>query len=104
LQFEIKMMDNACHGLPYEKFYSFCYATFMMSKIMIWFFSFHKDHKTWEPKRIGALILYIFVAIISYKGIYVAIRAPYKNRQRKELTEAYMEALIPEPSPSNIRK
>ncbi|XP_075645953.1 ATP-dependent zinc metalloprotease FTSH 12, chloroplastic [Castanea sativa] len=63
-----------------------------------------KDIKTWEPKRIGALILYIFVAIVSYKGIYMAIRAPILNRQRKELTEAYMEALIPEPSPSNIRK
>ncbi|KAM4080482.1 hypothetical protein ACJW30_11G019700 [Castanea mollissima] len=63
-----------------------------------------KDIKTWEPKRIGALILYLFVAIVSYKGIYMAIRAPILNRQRKELTEAYMEALIPEPSPSNIRK
>lgn len=32
------------------------------------------------------------------------VRAPIVNRQRKELTEAYMEALIPEPSPTNIRK
>lgn len=60
--------------------------------------------KTWEPKRIGALILYIFVAIVSYKGVYMAIQAPILSRQRKELTEAYMEALIPEPSPSNIKK
>lgn len=34
----------------------------------------------------------------------MAIQAPILNRQRKELTEAYMEALIPEPSPSNIKK
>lgn len=63
-----------------------------------------KDLKTWEPKRIGALILYAIVAIISCRRIYVAVRAPYLNHQKKELTEAYMEALIPEPSPSNIMK
>ncbi|GAV73495.1 AAA domain-containing protein/Peptidase_M41 domain-containing protein [Cephalotus follicularis] len=63
-----------------------------------------KDFKKWEPMRVGALILYIFVVIYSCQRIYVAIRAPYRDRQKKELTEAYMEALIPEPSPSNIRK
>ncbi|KAJ6961680.1 hypothetical protein NC652_000580 [Populus alba x Populus x berolinensis] len=36
--------------------------------------------------------------------IYVAIRAPFLDQERRELTEAYMEALIPEPSPINIRK
>ncbi|KAJ0099441.1 hypothetical protein Patl1_20822 [Pistacia atlantica] len=35
---------------------------------------------------------------------YIAIRAHYLDRQRKEVTEAYMVALIPEPSTSNIRK
>ncbi|KAK4838183.1 hypothetical protein QYF36_011693 [Acer negundo] len=63
-----------------------------------------KDVKNWEPKRIGTFILYVFAVILSCQRIYVAIRAPYLNRQRKELTEAYMEALIPEPSPINIRK
>ncbi|KAG6687214.1 hypothetical protein I3843_11G059100 [Carya illinoinensis] len=63
-----------------------------------------KDLKTWESKRIGALILYTFVAIFCCQRIYIAIRAPLLNRQRKELTEAYMESLIPEPSPGNIRK
>ncbi|XP_059443168.1 ATP-dependent zinc metalloprotease FTSH 12, chloroplastic isoform X1 [Corylus avellana] len=63
-----------------------------------------KDVKTWEPQRIGALILYIFAAVISCQRIYIAVRAPYLNRQKKELTEAYMEALIPEPSPTNVRK
>ncbi|KAF5477314.1 hypothetical protein F2P56_003963 [Juglans regia] len=63
-----------------------------------------KDLKTWESKRIGALILYTFVAIFCCQRIYIAIQAPLLNRQKKELTEAYMEALIPEPSPSNIRK
>ncbi|KAK3217754.1 hypothetical protein Dsin_011724 [Dipteronia sinensis] len=63
-----------------------------------------KDVKNWEPKRIGTFVLYVFAVILSCQRIYVAIRAPYLNRQRKELTEAYMEALIPEPSPSNIRK
>ncbi|XP_024020237.1 ATP-dependent zinc metalloprotease FTSH 12, chloroplastic [Morus notabilis] len=63
-----------------------------------------KDLKSWDSKRIAALVVYIFVAAISSRGIYLAIRAPYLNRQRKELTEAYMEALIPEPSPTNVRK
>ncbi|KAK1589407.1 hypothetical protein Q3G72_033695 [Acer saccharum] len=63
-----------------------------------------KDVNNWEPKRTGTFVLYVFAVILSCKRIYVAVRAPYLNRQRKELTEAYMEALIPEPSPSNIRK
>ncbi|KAK9274699.1 hypothetical protein L1049_021950 [Liquidambar formosana] len=63
-----------------------------------------KDLKSWEPKRIGALIFYIFVVIISCQRIYVAFQAPRLDRERKELTEAYMEALIPEPTPINIRK
>ncbi|KAK7313902.1 hypothetical protein VNO77_39107 [Canavalia gladiata] len=63
-----------------------------------------KDMKNWKPRRIGALILYIFVVAFACRGVYVAIQAPYINRQRKELTEAYMEALIPEPSPTNIRR
>ncbi|KAF7824391.1 ATP-dependent zinc metalloprotease FTSH 12, chloroplastic isoform X1 [Senna tora] len=63
-----------------------------------------KDIKHWEPKRIGVFIFYIIVVAFSFRGIYVAIQAPYLSRQRKELTEAYMEALIPEPSPINIRR
>ncbi|XP_021299489.1 ATP-dependent zinc metalloprotease FTSH 12, chloroplastic [Herrania umbratica] len=63
-----------------------------------------KDIKNWEPKRVTALILYIFVAIISCQKLYAVVRAPQLGRERKELTEAYMEALIPEPSPSNIGK
>ncbi|KAJ4705764.1 ATP-dependent zinc metalloprotease FTSH 12, chloroplastic [Melia azedarach] len=63
-----------------------------------------KDFRNWEPKRVGALVLYVLVVIISCQRIYVAIRAPFLNRQKKELAEAYMEALIPEPTPINIRK
>ncbi|PKI65540.1 hypothetical protein CRG98_014040, partial [Punica granatum] len=63
-----------------------------------------KDVKNWDPKRVGALIMYMFVVAFSCQRMYVAVRAPFQDRQRKELTEAYMEALIPEPSPSNIRK
>ncbi|XP_021802259.1 ATP-dependent zinc metalloprotease FTSH 12, chloroplastic isoform X3 [Prunus avium] len=63
-----------------------------------------KDVKTWESKRIAALIFYIFLAVVSCQRIYIAIRAPLQDRQRKELTEAYMEAVIPEPSPSNVRR
>ncbi|MED6144837.1 ATP-dependent zinc metalloprotease FTSH 12, chloroplastic [Stylosanthes scabra] len=63
-----------------------------------------KNVNSWDPKRVGVLALYIVVAAFCCKGIYVAIQAPYVNRQREELTEAYMEALIPEPSPTNIRR
>ncbi|PPD82880.1 hypothetical protein GOBAR_DD20188 [Gossypium barbadense] len=63
-----------------------------------------KDLKNWELKRIAALILYIFVAIISCQKLYAVVRAPQQDQERKQLTEAYMEALIPEPSPNNIRK
>ncbi|CAN1263186.1 ATP-dependent zinc metalloprotease FTSH 12, chloroplastic [Linum perenne] len=63
-----------------------------------------KDLKNWEPKRVAALILYAFVVMFSFQGMYVAVRAPYLDRQKKEETEAFMESLIPEPSPVNIRK
>ncbi|KAF4347100.1 hypothetical protein G4B88_025143 [Cannabis sativa] len=63
-----------------------------------------KDWKAWDSKRIAALILYLFVAVMSSRGLYSAIRAPYIDRQKRELTEAYMEALIPEPSPRNVKE
>ncbi|KAI8011682.1 hypothetical protein LOK49_LG06G00056 [Camellia lanceoleosa] len=63
-----------------------------------------KDVKNWDPKRIGALVLYIFVVLFSCQRVYTAFRAPSIGRQRKELTDAYMEALIPEPTPTNVRK
>ncbi|GMI85147.1 FTSH protease 12, EMBRYO DEFECTIVE 36, EMBRYO DEFECTIVE 156, EMBRYO DEFECTIVE 1047 [Hibiscus trionum] len=63
-----------------------------------------KDLKNWDLKRITALVIYSVVAIISCQRLYAAVRAPLQDRERKQLTEAYMEALIPEPSPSNIRK
>ncbi|XP_022882634.1 ATP-dependent zinc metalloprotease FTSH 12, chloroplastic [Olea europaea var. sylvestris] len=63
-----------------------------------------KDVKSWEPKRVGVLVLYAFVMIFSYQRISMAIRVPIIERERKELAEAYMEALIPEPTPTNVRK
>lgn len=63
-----------------------------------------QDLKNWEPKRVGVLVLYVFVMMFSCQRMYIAIRAPYLDRERRELTEAYMEALIPEPSPINIRR
>ncbi|CAK9314663.1 unnamed protein product [Citrullus colocynthis] len=63
-----------------------------------------KDFKNWELNRVGALFLYAFVMIVSCQRIYMAVRAPFLDRQKIQLTEAYMEALIPEPSPNNIRK
>ncbi|KAI3886935.1 hypothetical protein MKW92_040259 [Papaver armeniacum] len=63
-----------------------------------------KDVKNWEPKRIGALVLYVCVVIISFQRVYMAFKAPRIAQSKKELTEAYMEAVIPEPSPTNIKR
>ncbi|XP_055801449.1 ATP-dependent zinc metalloprotease FTSH 12, chloroplastic [Solanum dulcamara] len=63
-----------------------------------------KDIKKWDSKRVGVFILYIIVTVFSCQKIYMAIRAPIINRERKELTEAYMEALIPEPTPVNVKR
>lgn len=65
---------------------------------------YSQDFNNWEPKRVGALVLYALAVIVSCQKLYGAIRAPSINRQKKELTEAYMEAMIPEPSPTNIRQ
>ncbi|KAL8461893.1 hypothetical protein ACS0TY_033099 [Phlomoides rotata] len=63
-----------------------------------------KDMKNWDSKRLGALVLYICIMIFSGQSVYKAIRAPIIERERRELAEAYMEALIPEPTPTNVRK
>ncbi|WJX87517.1 ATP-dependent zinc metalloprotease FTSH 12, chloroplastic, variant 2 [Trifolium repens] len=81
------------------------FQTLSLSEFVEWNrFEHWKNLKNWDPRRIGALVLYIFVVAFACRGVYVAIQAPFINRQRKELTEAYMEALIPEPSPTNIRR
>ncbi|CAN4096890.1 unnamed protein product [Withania somnifera] len=63
-----------------------------------------KDIKKWDSKRVGVFILYVIVTVFSCQKMYMAIRAPIINRERKELTEAYMEALIPEPTPLNVKR
>lgn len=65
---------------------------------------FFQDIKKWDSKRVGVFILYVIVTVFSCQKIYMAIRAPIINRERKELTEAYMEALIPEPTPVNVKR
>ncbi|KAK9699388.1 hypothetical protein RND81_08G170600 [Saponaria officinalis] len=62
-----------------------------------------KDIKSWEPKRIGALLLYIIIVIVSSRKIIAACQAPRIAKEKQELTEAFMEALIPEPTPTNIK-
>lgn len=66
---------------------------------------FHfQDLKNWDSKRLGALVLYICIMIFSCQSVYKVIRAPIIERERRELAEAYMDALIPEPTPANVRK
>ncbi|GAB2222867.1 hypothetical protein Droror1_Dr00016998 [Drosera rotundifolia] len=62
-----------------------------------------KDIRSWEPKRIGALLLCTIIFAASCWKIHGAIYTYRSNLARKELTEAYMETLIPEPTPANVR-
>ncbi|CAH2067907.1 unnamed protein product [Thlaspi arvense] len=63
-----------------------------------------KDIRNWDGRRVAALIIYAFALLFSGQRVYVAIQAPRLERERRELTESFMEALIPEPSPGNIDK
>ncbi|KAK1387918.1 ATP-dependent zinc metalloprotease FTSH 12, chloroplastic [Heracleum sosnowskyi] len=63
-----------------------------------------KDIKSWESKRLGALLLYVFILVLSCRRVFTGVRAPFLARQQHQLTEAYMEALIPEPTPTNVRR
>ncbi|KAH6787857.1 FTSH protease 12 [Perilla frutescens var. hirtella] len=79
------------------------------SELLPQFFSWNKweswkDIKNWDSRRLGALVLYIFVAVFSCQSVFKAVRAPIIEREKKELAEAYMDALIPEPTPTNVKK
>ncbi|CAN6444018.1 unnamed protein product [Victoria cruziana] len=63
-----------------------------------------KDLRNWSPRRIGILMLYVFVAAFSFHKTYLALRLLDGHQKRRQSAEAYMEALIPEPSEVNIRK
>ncbi|KAM0951718.1 putative peptidase M41, AAA+ ATPase domain, ATPase, AAA-type, core, AAA ATPase, AAA+ lid [Dioscorea sansibarensis] len=63
-----------------------------------------KDVQKWESNRTWVLLLYISIVAIFCQRIYGTIRNHLYQQSKKELTEAYMEALIPEPSRANIRK
>ncbi|KAM7532394.1 hypothetical protein LguiB_035804 [Lonicera macranthoides] len=81
------------------------FNTNLLPQFIIWnSWNRWKDFNNWEPRRVGALLLYLFAVIFSCRRIYMVVRAPLLDRQRKELTEAYFEALIPDPTPTNIRK
>ncbi|ESQ27162.1 hypothetical protein EUTSA_v100180710mg, partial [Eutrema salsugineum] len=63
-----------------------------------------KDIRNWDGTRVAALVIYAFALLFSCQRVYVAVQAPRIERERRELTESFMEALIPEPSPGNIDK
>ncbi|KAH0454294.1 hypothetical protein IEQ34_016218 [Dendrobium chrysotoxum] len=63
-----------------------------------------KEVNKWEPKRIGAFILYSIIITISCRRIYANFTSYAYRQSRKDLTEAFMEALIPEPTPANVKK
>lgn len=63
-----------------------------------------KDMKNWDSRRLGALLLYVVVLVVSCQSVFKAVRAPIIEREKRELAEAYMDALIPEPTPTNVKK
>lgn len=63
-----------------------------------------KDVKVWKPYRIGVLVLYLIAIVVSSRKIYTVLQAPRIAQEKKELMEAYMEALIPNPTPTNVRR
>ncbi|XP_049385277.1 ATP-dependent zinc metalloprotease FTSH 12, chloroplastic [Solanum stenotomum] len=100
-EFSGRAVDSAKNGqISLQRFQSELFPEFLnWNKFESW-----KDVKKWDSKRVGVFILYIIVTVCSCQKIYMAIRAPIINRERKELTEAYMEALIPEPTPANVKR
>ncbi|XP_024524522.1 ATP-dependent zinc metalloprotease FTSH 12, chloroplastic [Selaginella moellendorffii] len=61
--------------------------------------------KKLDAQHIGALVLYLLLVIGSFRGLYVAATTPrLSKREAKELTEAYLEATIPEPTLENVHK
>lgn len=65
---------------------------------------FFQDIKNWDSRRLGALLLYVVVLVVSCQSVFKAVRAPIIEREKRELAEAYMDALIPEPTPTNVKK
>lgn len=63
-----------------------------------------KDIKSWDSRRLGALLLYTVVLVVSCQSIFKAVRAPIIEREKRELAEAYMDVLIPEPTPINVKR
>ncbi|KAH6557468.1 hypothetical protein KP509_1Z112600 [Ceratopteris richardii] len=60
-----------------------------------------KDVKRWDVQRYGALILYALLAASCLRVIHIFFIQP---RRMEELTQAYMESIIPDPSPHNVKK
>ncbi|KAL0306099.1 UNVERIFIED_CONTAM: ATP-dependent zinc metalloprotease FTSH 12, chloroplastic [Sesamum radiatum] len=54
-------------------------------------------------ERVNSELLPQFVSWNKWER-WKAVRAPIIERERRELAEAYMDALIPEPTPTNVRK
>ncbi|OIT02393.1 PREDICTED: ATP-dependent zinc metalloprotease FTSH 12, chloroplastic [Nicotiana attenuata] len=100
-EFSGRAVDSAKKGqIHLQHFKSELFPDFLnWNKFESW-----KDIKKWDSKRVGVFIVYVIVTVFSCQKIYMAIRAPMINRERKELTEAYMEALIPEPTPVNVKR
>ncbi|XP_016476221.1 ATP-dependent zinc metalloprotease FTSH 12, chloroplastic [Nicotiana tabacum] len=100
-EFSGRAVDSAKKGqIQLQRFKSELFPEFLnWNKFESW-----KDIKKWDSKRVGVFIIYVIFTVFSCQKIHMAIRAPMINRERKELTEAYMEALIPEPTPVNVKR
>eukprot|EP00250_Pteridium_aquilinum_P014757 c22183_g1_i1 orf=676-3876(-) len=60
-----------------------------------------KDVERWDAQRYGAIVIYILVAASCVRALHNIFVKPHRVKQ---LTNSYMEAVIPDPSPQNVKK
>lgn len=64
--------------------------------------AFIQDVKKWNARRVGALILYGLLVGASVRGVHSTLRNFRLGQTEQKLGEAYMEAVIPEPTEKNL--
>lgn len=71
---------------------------------LLWGCAFIQDVKKWNARRIGALVLYGLLVGASVRGVYSTVRNFRLDQTEEKLGEAYLEAVIPEPTKENLEK
>ncbi|CAM6084023.1 unnamed protein product [Calypogeia fissa] len=70
------------------------------NRIELW-----KDRTRWDWQRAGALVMYLLVVGSFLRGAHMIVTKPRPGKKALEQTaDAFLESVIPEPTPANIRK